>query len=324
MSQRESLSRVESAIIGVMRHLRARALALSPCKRAPPGVRVRWISFAQVRQQRLAQAIALDPERKIFTDDFFKAIYERKRDQEKIYWAIVLFNVPISAALLLNAFSASSPISVLGVELSQISQLKEVLFFLLATVNIFAAIMFFDIADLTMMLEAGVKQATPAPLRTFVTRQYSDVIGKFPEPLGPNPWQFLPRPVLRLVFATFITLLGFFLIVWLAAAVFVQLVMFYDIWTKPSLSPIWGRFVVVYGVLVLLYWITAAFFTKAPLPYWDYAVIIKLNALYAKNPPAHARRMQAMIRLAQQPRQPLRRFQRAFKRRYLIKRQYKL
>jgi hypothetical protein len=324
MSQPEISNGVASAVATLAKRLRAWAIAASPCKKPPIDIRVRWISFAQVRRERLAQAIASDPGRKIFSDDFFKAIYERKREQERIYWAIVLFNVPVSAALLLNALSASPHISILGIELSEISKIKEALFFFLSTVNIFAAIMFFDVADLTMTLDAGVAQTTPGPLRTFAGRKYSEMFGKFPDPMGPDPRQFAARPILQIVFAVFVALLMLFLAVWLGVALVIQFVMFYDIWTKPSLPPLWAHLVVVYGMLVLLYWCAAAFLAKAPLPYWDYSVAQKMWALRARNPAAHARRWQGIVRLSQQPRRPLRRFIRAFKRRYLIKRQYKI
>src|SRR6185437_7810812 len=91
------------------------------------------------------EALDADPERKVFDDKFFSSISERRRNQEKTYWKLILANWGILIILTVNAIATAPEFSLLGVRITQISRFKEILLFLSTTLSFFLVTMLTDI-----------------------------------------------------------------------------------------------------------------------------------------------------------------------------------
>lgn len=303
-----------------------RKLRSSGQKLLRPQIRTRWISSAQVRRERFAEAMSDDQDHRIFNPEFFASIHERQLRYARLYWRLALVSFTISAGLFVSLFVAHPEFSILGIKITEISRLKEPLFFIVACLNIPTALIYFDLADLGMMLDVAVEQTTPKAVWTFTKRKYARALGDIPEVTYPRP-ELNVVPVRNVEMAVAISLIGLtaiFSITWLAASATIQIAIILSIWRDPSVDWIWGYLVIFYGLLSWAFWIVVDLATIVPRPHRDLSVMMKFHELAAKSREAFARHIGHLERLSKRKSNPFRRALRALKRRYIIKRRYKL
>lgn len=257
-------------------------------------VKYEWLTFTKNIEEKFLTALKSDPEYKIFNDQYMKDLAATNSQLDRVGMKLMLVNAVILTAIFVNVSVTETEMTVLGISVKGLDQIKEILLFISATLGVTASIMTTKSVQIKKLIDVWIRYKYQKDHQDFVRIPVTPIFSSVPiisdsvRPHRFTTWIHLAWAVV------FLTALVVIMLVIVSIALSLHLFVVLDIWDNSNLPAFWAKALIAYVVLcdfLGLFWAT---FIWIPLPYKDYSLVIELNELEKRDQKAYQAKLKEL------------------------------
>lgn len=229
---------------------------------------IRWKNYSKFSSEQFKNIIQNKKQTHNFDADFISNISQRRREFVRISMKLLMFNTVLVASLFLNIVADGTSLTVFGLNLIDINDIKEILLFISATLTFFISLTTAHSEQLKEIIKSWIDTNFDSQTKYFAPLPYSSFLDAENIFLGNFQGEGLKWTKVVAVWGAivFTGTMGILFTIG-AASLMIHVAVVVDIYSSPSLSSPWWQLILAYVITVDLTVFALMFVYSFPLPF---------------------------------------------------------